>query len=79
MKEQAIAKIKAEMEKDKNAYVQAIGEMLLKHISAHPADAEKLLPEPDMYEKYTGAVDKLICAMTAKVGRQNIWVADVLL
>lgn len=45
MKEQAIAKIKVEMEKDNDAYIKVVGDMLLKHISAHPADAEKIIAE----------------------------------
>lgn len=45
MKEQAIAKIKAEMEKDNDAYIKIIGDMLLKHISAHPSDSEKIIAE----------------------------------
>ena len=31
MKEQAIAKIKVEMEKDNDAYIKVVGDMLLKH------------------------------------------------
>jgi len=43
---QAIEKIKAEMEQHRNnAYVQAVGGMLLQHIDVSPASAEQILTE----------------------------------
>lgn len=44
MFDQAIQKIKTEMDQSKNdAYIQVIGEFLLQHIEANPAAAEKIL------------------------------------
>lgn len=44
MLEQAIAKLKAEMEANKtNAYVQAIGQFLIEHVKSNPASAEKIM------------------------------------
>lgn len=45
MQEAAIKKIKAEMEKDKDPYVQVIGNLLLDHINMNPDNAEKILSE----------------------------------
>lgn len=46
MQTQAIEKIKAEMEQHRNnAYVQAVGGMLLQHIDVSPASAEQILTE----------------------------------
>lgn len=56
MKEQVIAKIKAEMKTDTSPYVQVIGEMLLKHINAHPADAEKILSDDKTISKSLDAM-----------------------
>ena len=39
MKDQAIAKIKAEMASDNSAYVQVIGAMLIDHVQRHPAES----------------------------------------
>ena len=44
MLDQAIAKIKAEMDK-KDGYAQAVGAFLLQHLDANPAAAEKILTE----------------------------------
>lgn len=42
--EQAIAKLKAEMDANKtNAYVQAIGQFLIEHVQSNPASAEKIM------------------------------------
>lgn len=44
MYDQAVAKIKTEMERNKkNAYIQAVGSFLLQHLQANPADAEKIV------------------------------------
>jgi hypothetical protein len=41
---EATAKIKAEIDKNQNdTYTRIIGEFLLKHLAAHPDDAEKIL------------------------------------
>lgn len=46
MIEQAKTKLQAEMDGAKdNAYVQFIGQFILKHVEAHPEDAEKILTE----------------------------------
>ena len=45
MKDQAIAKLKAEMEVDQDAYVQAVGAMLIDHIQRQPADAAAVLTD----------------------------------
>lgn len=43
MIDKASEKIKQEIEKEKNPYVQVVGEFLLQHIGQNPQDAEKLL------------------------------------
>lgn len=44
MSEAAAKKLKDEMEKNKkNAYVQAVGTFLLRHLENHPEDGEKVL------------------------------------
>lgn len=43
MKNQAIAKLKNEMEKDKNPYVQIVGGFLINHLETNPESAEKIL------------------------------------
>jgi len=46
MLENAIAKIKAEIEKGKNnSYIQVVGGFLLQHLDKNPQDAEKILTE----------------------------------
>ncbi|MDF2790463.1 MAG: hypothetical protein K0S80_3564 [Neobacillus sp.] len=40
--EKAIEKIKAEMDKEKNPYVQVVGEFLLNHLDKNPNDSEKI-------------------------------------
>ena len=46
MQTQAIEKIKAEMEQNRNnAYVQAVGGMLLQYMDSDPASAERILTE----------------------------------
>lgn len=42
MLNEAIDKIKAEMEKEKNPYVQVIGQFLLRHLENNPDDADKV-------------------------------------
>ncbi|MHC1683712.1 MAG: hypothetical protein AB6733_12260 [Clostridiaceae bacterium] len=43
MKDKAIKKIKSEIEKSKNPYVQVIGEFLIKHLDVNPGSAEIIL------------------------------------
>lgn len=45
MIEKAIAKLKAEMAKDKDGFVQVIGDFLIQHVKANPESAEKILTE----------------------------------
>jgi hypothetical protein len=65
--EQAIAKLKAEMEVEKkNPYVKTIGEFLLQHIQANPKDAEKFLAKDKTIAKSLDAMRK--AAEKVKVG-----------
>jgi hypothetical protein len=41
--QKAIAKIKAEIDKEKNPYVQVIGQFLLRHLEKNQQDADKIL------------------------------------
>jgi hypothetical protein len=41
--QEAIEKLKAEMDKEKNSYVQVVGEYLVSHLEKNPRDAEKIL------------------------------------
>jgi hypothetical protein len=41
--QEAIAKIKAEIDKEKNPYVQVVGEFLVSHLEKKPQDAMKIL------------------------------------
>ena len=59
MKEQAIAKIKAEMEKSSDDYIKIVGEMLLEHIAAHPADSEKIITEGKSISGSIGAMTEI--------------------
>jgi hypothetical protein len=43
MKSQTIDKINTEMKKDKNPYVQVIGQFLLQHVESNPGSAEKIM------------------------------------
>lgn len=46
MKEQALTKLRGEMaDSANNSYVQVIGEVLVQHIEANPANAEKFIDE----------------------------------
>jgi len=45
MIQQATEKLKNEMAKENNPYVQAVGQFLLQHIESNPANAEKILAE----------------------------------
>lgn len=46
MKEQALTKLRGEMANSaNNSYVQVIGEVLMQHIEANPANAEKFIDE----------------------------------
>ncbi|MED5017909.1 Cas9 inhibitor AcrIIA9 family protein [Paenibacillus chibensis] len=42
--QEAITKLQSEIEKNKtNPYIQVVGEFLIKHVQANPANAEKIL------------------------------------
>jgi hypothetical protein len=41
--QKAIAKVKAEMEKENNPYVKVVGQFLLQHLDKNPSDAEKII------------------------------------
>jgi hypothetical protein len=41
--QKAIAKIKAEIDKEKNHYVQVVGQFLLQHLEKNQQDAEKIV------------------------------------
>lgn len=43
MKNEAVLKIKAEMDKEKNPYVQVVGNFLLQHLESNPSDADRIL------------------------------------
>ncbi|MEC1716635.1 hypothetical protein [Schinkia azotoformans] len=55
---QAIEKIKAEMEKEKNSYVQVVGQFLLQHLESNPEDAVKVLTEDKSIMKSLQAMRK---------------------
>ncbi len=55
---QAIEKLKAEMEKEKNPYVQVVGQFLLQHLDSNPSDADKILAEDKTIMKSLGAMRK---------------------
>lgn len=57
MKDQAIAKIKAEMEANKSdMYVQGAGTLLIRYLEAHPEAAGKVLPQDVTLKKATQAM-----------------------
>lgn len=66
MKSQAIDKIKAEMKKDKNPYVQVIGQFLLQHVESDPRSAEKIMAKDKTIIKSLAAMQ--IEAQKKKVG-----------
>lgn len=45
MLDQAIQKIKTEMDSNKDGYTQAVGGFLLQHLETNPAAAEKIMAE----------------------------------
>jgi len=45
MIEKAVIKIRDEIEKNNNPYVQVVGEFLLKYLNNHPEAAEKIMAE----------------------------------
>lgn len=58
MKEQAIAKLRTEMNNNtNNPYVLAIGEFLIRHIEANPHDADKFLAADKTIEKSLKAME----------------------
>ena len=60
MIQKAIEKIRMEMDQKKdNSYIQAIGEMLLKHIEINRTAAEKIVNEQKTIEKSLKEVEKI--------------------
>ncbi|HCF71976.1 MAG TPA: hypothetical protein DER33_10420 [Syntrophomonas sp.] len=66
MLNQAIKKLKAEMEKDSNSYVQVVGGFLLQHLQSNPESAEKILADDKSIAKSLDAMRK--AAEKKKVG-----------
>jgi hypothetical protein len=56
--QEAITKIKAEMEKVKNPYVQAVGQFLMSHLEQNPQAAEKILAQDKSIIKSLDAMKK---------------------
>lgn len=57
MLEQAIAKIKGEMEQNSsNPYIQVVGNFLAGHITENPGDAERILAEDKTISKSLSAM-----------------------
>lgn len=70
MLEQAIAKIRAEMEANKSdAYVQGAGTLLIRYLGVHPAASEKVLAK-DVTLK------KAVQAMEAEAKRRAVGVSN---
>lgn len=60
MLDQAISKIKTEMEHNaSSAYIKVVGEFLLKHLEAHPEAAEKVLSEDKTIAKSLAEMRKV--------------------
>lgn len=71
MKNQAIAQLRAEIEQKKqNPYVQLIGDFLIRHVSANPNDAIRLMSEGKTIEGSLGDMRK--AAEKKKVGNMGI-------
>lgn len=66
MLKQAIDKLQAEMAATKNPYVLAVGQFLVAHVTANPADAEKILADKKTVLGSFEAMQKE--AMKKKVG-----------
>jgi hypothetical protein len=58
LKDEAIAKISVEIQKEKNPYVQAVGGFLLQHLDKNPQDAEKILVQDKTILKSLDAMKK---------------------
>lgn len=59
MIENAIAKVKTEMDGNKNnSYIQVVGQFLLQHLEANPADAEKIMTADKTISKSLDAMRK---------------------
>jgi excinuclease UvrABC nuclease subunit len=56
--QEVVSKIKAEMEKEKNPYVQVVGGFLLQHLDKNPHDAEKILVQDKTIQKSLEAMKK---------------------
>lgn len=71
MKDQAIARLRAEIEQKKqNSYVQLIGDFLIRHVFANPSDAGRLMAEEKTIEGSLGDMRK--AAEKKKVGNMGI-------
>lgn len=67
----AVAKIKAEMEQNKdNAYIQVVGNFVLQHISDNPAAAEQIVTEGKTLKGSLDAMRKV--AEGKKVGNMAV-------
>ncbi|MDF2855743.1 MAG: hypothetical protein K0Q87_1594 [Neobacillus sp.] len=56
MLKQALKKLQDEMSKDRNPYVEVIGQFLISHIKAYPEDAEKILANDKTISKSLDAM-----------------------
>lgn len=70
MKEKAVEKINAEMQKEKNAYVEVIGDFLLKQLEVIPGAAEKILDKDKSIMKSLNEMRK--AAEKKKVGNYAV-------
>jgi hypothetical protein len=58
MKEEAAIKINEEIKKEKNPYVQVVGQFLLQHLEKSPQDAENILTQDKTILKSLDAMKK---------------------
>ena len=71
MKEQALAQLRAEMEqKERNPYVQLIGDFLIRHIEANPHDAGRIMADGKTIEGSLASMRT--AAEKKKVGNMGI-------
>jgi hypothetical protein len=68
--QKAIDKIKVEIDKEKNSYVQVIGEFLIGHLEKNPGDAEKILAADKTIWKSLDEMKKV--AEKKKVGNMAV-------
>jgi hypothetical protein len=71
--EKAIEKLKAEMEKNKDSYVQIIGNYLEQYIKLHPEEAEKILGEGKTIAK---SLDEMTNAVRKKAVNGRAMLTD---